>query len=338
MRDSRWPRGTWTAPGIWPSSHSSCSRTSTTTGSPDSIRSRALGGVDLRDLGPHLLQELSVVRHRYRKYSFAQLASVACDERARQGLDHRGARCRGRRGDRRRSHARDPKRRPASSRASRRPSLRTRPRRPKWRNRCARHCRPGRRARLGGCGSSPSAIRTAPSSSSSSASRSRCRASRPTRRGRGRRPSVPSRTPRRPSEPRICVIPAPRPVCRRSCPSFTRVTNAVESLLLRGAAYQQALRPVSAEREFAAAAKARSEQPRGADRGGRRPLRQGSARACVLASRARSPAVSRRRRPYGSISGSSDLLRGPASCSSRAGPRPRARPTDTAWKKGRNAS
>lgn len=44
-------------------------------------------------------------------------------------------------------------------------------------------------------------------------------------------------------------------------PSFTRVTNAVESLLLRGAAYQQALRPVSAEREFAAAAKAAPNNP-----------------------------------------------------------------------------
>ena len=44
-------------------------------------------------------------------------------------------------------------------------------------------------------------------------------------------------------------------------PSFTRVTNAVESLLLRGAAYQQALRPVSAEREFAAAVKAAPNDP-----------------------------------------------------------------------------
>ena len=54
-----------------------------------------LGGVDLRDLRPGLLEKLSIVKHRYRKYSFAQLASVACDERARQGLDHRGARRRG---------------------------------------------------------------------------------------------------------------------------------------------------------------------------------------------------------------------------------------------------
>jgi predicted Zn-dependent protease len=44
-------------------------------------------------------------------------------------------------------------------------------------------------------------------------------------------------------------------------PSFTRVANAVESLLLRGAAYQQGLRPVSAEREFAAAAKAAPNDP-----------------------------------------------------------------------------
>ena len=31
-----------------------------------------LRGVDLRDLGSHLLQQLSVVGHRYRKYSFAR--------------------------------------------------------------------------------------------------------------------------------------------------------------------------------------------------------------------------------------------------------------------------
>ena len=71
-------------------------------------------GVDLRDLGPHLLQELSIVRHRYRKYSFAQLASVAWDERACQGLGHRGARRRGRCGDSRRSHARHAERCPAA--------------------------------------------------------------------------------------------------------------------------------------------------------------------------------------------------------------------------------
>ena len=44
-------------------------------------------------------------------------------------------------------------------------------------------------------------------------------------------------------------------------PSFTQVTSPVESQLLRGAAYQQALRPVSAEREFAAAAKAAPNDP-----------------------------------------------------------------------------
>jgi predicted Zn-dependent protease len=37
-------------------------------------------------------------------------------------------------------------------------------------------------------------------------------------------------------------------------PSFSRPTSAVQARLLRGAAFQQALRPVSAEREFAAAA------------------------------------------------------------------------------------
>jgi tetratricopeptide (TPR) repeat protein len=44
-------------------------------------------------------------------------------------------------------------------------------------------------------------------------------------------------------------------------PSFTRPRNRAESHLLRGAAYQQALRPVSAEREFAAAARAAPNDP-----------------------------------------------------------------------------
>jgi tetratricopeptide (TPR) repeat protein len=44
-------------------------------------------------------------------------------------------------------------------------------------------------------------------------------------------------------------------------PSFTRPRTRAESHLFRGAAYQQALRPVSAEREFAAAARAAPEDP-----------------------------------------------------------------------------
>jgi Flp pilus assembly protein TadD len=44
-------------------------------------------------------------------------------------------------------------------------------------------------------------------------------------------------------------------------PSFTTPTTRAESHLLRGAAYQQALRPVSAEREFAAAVKAAPNDP-----------------------------------------------------------------------------
>ncbi len=44
-------------------------------------------------------------------------------------------------------------------------------------------------------------------------------------------------------------------------PSFTRVTSPVESLLLQGAAYQQVLRPLSAEREFLAAVKAAPNDP-----------------------------------------------------------------------------
>lgn len=44
-------------------------------------------------------------------------------------------------------------------------------------------------------------------------------------------------------------------------PSFVRPTTAAERHLLRGAAFQQALRPVSAEREFAAAARAAPDDP-----------------------------------------------------------------------------
>ncbi len=44
-------------------------------------------------------------------------------------------------------------------------------------------------------------------------------------------------------------------------PSFTRVTNVVQAHLLRGSADQQALRPVSAEREFLAAVQAAPNDP-----------------------------------------------------------------------------
>src|SRR6266852_1446930 len=44
-------------------------------------------------------------------------------------------------------------------------------------------------------------------------------------------------------------------------PSFTKVTNVVQAYLLRGSAYQQILRPVSAEREFRAAVKAAPNDP-----------------------------------------------------------------------------
>jgi predicted Zn-dependent protease len=44
-------------------------------------------------------------------------------------------------------------------------------------------------------------------------------------------------------------------------PSFTRPRNAAQRHLLRGVAFQQALRPVSAEREFAAAARAAPNDP-----------------------------------------------------------------------------
>jgi len=44
-------------------------------------------------------------------------------------------------------------------------------------------------------------------------------------------------------------------------PSFTRAKTVAQSHLLRGAAFQQALRPVSAEREFSAAARAAPDDP-----------------------------------------------------------------------------
>jgi predicted Zn-dependent protease len=44
-------------------------------------------------------------------------------------------------------------------------------------------------------------------------------------------------------------------------PSFTRPRTAAQRHLLRGAAFQQVLRPVSAEREFAAAARAAPDDP-----------------------------------------------------------------------------
>jgi tetratricopeptide (TPR) repeat protein len=44
-------------------------------------------------------------------------------------------------------------------------------------------------------------------------------------------------------------------------PSFARAETPVQRHLLQGAAFQQALRPVSAEREFAAAARAASDDP-----------------------------------------------------------------------------
>jgi Flp pilus assembly protein TadD len=44
-------------------------------------------------------------------------------------------------------------------------------------------------------------------------------------------------------------------------PAFTRATTAAQRHLLQGAAFQQALRPVSAEREFAAAARAAPNDP-----------------------------------------------------------------------------
>ena len=74
--------------------------------------------------------------------------------------------------------------------------------------------------------------------------------------------------------------------------------------LLAGRAFQQALRPVSAEREFAAAARSGAEQPRSPDRGRRRPLRQGPARRSRSRGSAPSRGASRTPRRSASTSGS----------------------------------
>ena len=86
MRDSRLPRGTWTAPGMWPSSHSFRSRTSTKTGASGLAKLRGRRRVDLVDLALDLLEELAVARHCFRKYSYLPAAS-------RKGRKLRSAAC-----------------------------------------------------------------------------------------------------------------------------------------------------------------------------------------------------------------------------------------------------
>ena len=68
IRDSRLPRGTWTAPGMCPSSHSSCSRTSIQA-APSMLLRRA--GVDLLDPVLDLLEKFPVRRHCYKNDSSA---------------------------------------------------------------------------------------------------------------------------------------------------------------------------------------------------------------------------------------------------------------------------
>ena len=113
-------------------------------------------------------------------------------------------------------------------------------------------------------------------------------------------------------------------------PGFTRARTAAQRHLLRGAAFQQALRPVSAEREFASGRTSRAERPGGADRRRRRPLRQGPPGARVLAARpARPPLPARADRPLPPRT-APDLLRRPARKHGRSwlwpapkGPKPR---------------
>ena len=174
-----------------------------------------------------------------------------------------GARRRGRCGDRRRSHARRPattSQQPVEQTAALR-SGSDRPRRA-WRNRSREALQAWPAARLGGSGSSPSATRTAPLSSSSSALRSRCRASRPTQTrawqaaraspaglpvGRQSPGSASSRQPARPAAVRAQLH--ARDERRRVPPAAAAPPTS------------RPCRPVSAEREFAAAAKAAPNNP-----------------------------------------------------------------------------
>jgi hypothetical protein len=107
-------------------------------------------------------------------------------------------------------------------------------------------------------------------------------------------------------------------------PSFTQARTAAQTHLLRGAAFQQALRPVSARREFAAAAR----------RGRRRALRQGSARAGVRAARpALTPFSSGPDRPLPPRT-APDLPRRPLPRPPTADSRPRRRAAHPPWKEG----
>ena len=99
----------WTAPGMIPSSHSSCSRTSSQTWSPASSRREPSVASISVDLRLDLVQELAIGGHWFKKYSAVLLAEV---QRRRplvlfpatlaahaQVRDHRGCRGRRRRAD-----------------------------------------------------------------------------------------------------------------------------------------------------------------------------------------------------------------------------------------------
>ena len=267
-----------------------------------------------------------------------QLASVACDERADQGLDHRRARGRGRRGTV--IGVTLATRNDVQRQSSKPPPFAARIRRPR-RSRAA-----GARSAAGMAGRHGSAA--ADSRRALSPQRPRPARARPcacTLGPAGRRdPGVagggagPAGFPVRGSSSQDLRHPNSPPGLPPFVPSFTRVTSPVESQLLRGAAYQQALRPVSAEREFAAAARAAPDDP------------EALTAAAVGLYDKDEPALAfsrlgplARRFPHAQtvrfhLGLLLDLLRRHASCSSRAGPRPRARRTNPAWKEGRNAS
>ena len=116
----------WTAPGIWPSSHSSCSRTSIQAAPSIACASTR---VDLVDLGLDLLEKFPVARHGFKNDSSADRAfplpwrqALVCrvprnvDASTWSRSSPRRGRCRGRR---RRDHPRDAARRRTSRRPSR---------------------------------------------------------------------------------------------------------------------------------------------------------------------------------------------------------------------------
>ena len=121
-------------------------------------------------------------------------------------------------------------------------------------------------------------------------------------------------------------------------PSFSQPTSAVQARLLRGAAFQQALRPRLGRTRVRGGSGSRAGRPRGPHGRGRRALRQGPAGPGVFAPRTPgSPVPARADRSLPSRP-PPDLLRGRGPGPTGVGPRPLARPRNPARKKGGYAS